>query len=225
MRSVLRRVDVSLSTPERVGPYRVVRLLGHGGMGTVYEVEDAVGVHVALKLFTGGAKNRDFLEKRFRAEAKLLATLEHPHLVKVRDTGVDESTGDPWFTMDLVLNAVGEPETLEEARRRVGISNEQLLGWYRDLSEELAYLHAHGIVHRDVKLENVLVDGGGHVVGIVLTSIADSVKKEDAADDAQGSVRREFEKLKKQMEQFEKAFDRISGQHDCQERTEKEKAK
>ena len=63
------------------------------------------------------------------------------------------------------------------------------------------------------------------VVGIVLTSIADSVKKEDAADDAQGSVRREFEKLKKQMEQFEKAFDRISGQHDCQERTEKEKAR
>lgn len=133
-------------------------------MGTVYEVEDAVGVHVALKLFTGGAKNRDFLEKRFRTEAKLLATLEHPHLVKVRDTGVDESTGDPWFTMDLVLNAVGEPETLEDARRRGDISNEQLLGWYRDLSEELAYLHAHGIVHRDVKLENVLVDGGGHAV-------------------------------------------------------------
>ena len=133
-------------------------------MGTVYEVEDAVGVHVALKLFTGGAKNRDFLEKRFRTEAKLLATLEHPHLVKVRDTGVDESTGYPWFTMDLVLNAVGEPETLEDARRRGGISNEQLLGWYRDLSEELAYLHAHGIVHRDVKLENVLVDGGGHAV-------------------------------------------------------------
>jgi serine/threonine protein kinase len=133
-------------------------------MGTVYDVEDAVGEHVALKLFTGGAKNRDFLEKRFRAEAKLLATLEHPHLVKVRDTGVDESTGDPWFTMDLVLNAVGEPETLEDARRRGDISNEQLLGWYRDLSEELAYLHAHGIVHRDVKLENVLVDGGGHAV-------------------------------------------------------------
>ena len=133
-------------------------------MGTVYEVEDAAGMRVALKLFTGGAKNRDFLEKRFRAEAKLLATLEHPHLVKVWDMGVDESTGNPWFTMDLVLNAVGEPETLEDARRRGGISNEQLLGWYRDLSEALAYLHAHGIVHRDVKLENVLVDGGGHAV-------------------------------------------------------------
>ena len=72
-----------------IGGCRVVRLLGHGGMGTVYEVEDAAGMRVALKLFTVGAKNREFLEKRFRAEARLLATLEHPHLVKVRDMGVD----------------------------------------------------------------------------------------------------------------------------------------
>ena len=155
---------MSLPTPEEIGPYRVVRVLGHGGMGTVYEAEDADGARVALKLFTGGAKNREFLEKRFRAEAKLLAALDHPHLVKVRDVGMDEATGNPWFTMDLVLNAAGEPETLEDARRRGGISNERLFGWYRDLSEELAYLHEHGIVHRDVKLENVLVDDGGHAV-------------------------------------------------------------
>ncbi len=133
-------------------------------MGTVYEAEDAGGARVALKLFTGGAKNREFLEKRFRAEAKLLAALDHPHLVKVRDVGVDETTGNPWFTMDLVLNADGEPETLEDARRRGGISNERLFGWCRDLSEELVYLHAYGIVHRDVKLENVLIDGSGHAV-------------------------------------------------------------
>ena len=159
------RDNVSLSVREqRIGPYRIVRLLGHGGMGTVYEVEDASGAHVALKLFTGGAKNREFLEKRFKAEAKLLSTLDHPHLVKVRDVGMDEATGNPWFTMDLVLNADGEPETLEDARRCGGVLNEQLLGWYHDLSQELAYLHAHGIVHRDVKLENVLVDEKGHAV-------------------------------------------------------------
>jgi len=147
-----------------IGSYRVVRVLGHGGMGTVYEVVDAVGAHLALKLFTGGAKNREFLEKRFRAEAKLLAALDHPHLVKVRDVGLDEATGNPWFTMDLVLNAQGEPETLEDARRRGGISNEQTLRWFRDLMNELDYLHAHGIVHRDVKLENVLIDSAGHAV-------------------------------------------------------------
>ena len=147
-----------------IGAYRIVRPLGHGGMGTVYEVEDVAGAHLALKLFTGGAKNQEFLEKRFRAEAKILAMLDHPHLVKVRDVGVDEATGSPWFTMDLVLNAQGEPETLEDARRRGGISNVQALCWFRELADELDYLHARGIVHRDVKLENVLIDDGGHAV-------------------------------------------------------------
>ena len=151
-------------TESVIGNYRVVRVLGHGGMGTVYEVEDADVARVALKLFTGGAKNREFLEKRFRAEAKLLATLDHPHLVKVRDVGLDEASGNPWFTMDLVLNADGVPETLEDARRRGDILNEQALRWFRDLVNELDYLHARGIVHRDVKLENVLIDSAGHAV-------------------------------------------------------------
>ena len=147
-----------------IGPYRIRRLLGHGGMGTVYEAEDATGARVALKIFTGGAKNREFLEKRFRAEARLLSALDHRHLVKVRDVGVDEATGNPWFTMDLVLNAHGEPETLEDVRRRGGISHAQALRWFHELSDELAYLHARGIVHRDVKLENVLIDAEGHAV-------------------------------------------------------------
>ena len=93
----------------RIGPYAVRRLLGHGGMGAVYEAENAAGARVALKLFTCDAKNRDFLEKRFRAEAKLLSALDHPHLVKVLVVGVDAATGAPWFAMDLVLNAAGEP--------------------------------------------------------------------------------------------------------------------
>ena len=149
---------------QAIGPYHVCRLLGHGGMGTVYETEDLAGTHVALKLFTGGAKNRAFLEKRFQAEAKLLSTLDHPHLVKVRGMGVDEATGNPWFAMDLVLNAQGESETLENARQRGGISHEQAERWFRELADELAYLHVRGIVHRDVKLENVLIDAAGHAV-------------------------------------------------------------
>lgn len=156
--------DESFHAGQVVGPYRVCRLLGHGGMGTVYEAEDVAGTRVALKLFTGGAKNREFLEQRFHAEAKLLSALDHPRLVKVRDMGVDEVSGNPWFAMDLVLNAQNEPETLEDARRRGGITHEQAERWFLELAGELAYLHAHGIVHRDVKLENVLVDAAGHAV-------------------------------------------------------------
>ena len=148
----------------RIGPYTVRRLLGHGGMGAVYEAENAAGARVALKLFTCDAKNREFLEKRFRAEAKLLSALDHPHLVKVHDVGVDAATGAPWFAMDLVLNAQGEPETLENVRQHGGISHEQALRWFNELSDELTYLHARGVVHRDVKLENVLIDAEGHAV-------------------------------------------------------------
>ena len=151
-------------TGRTIGPYRVTRLLGRGGMGVVYEAESASGERVALKVFAAGGKNREFLEKRFRAEAKLLVALDHPHLVKVHDLGVDAATGAPWFAMDLVLNASGEPETLEDARRRGGISQEQALGWFRDLFDELVHLHSHGVVHRDVKLENVLIDASGHAV-------------------------------------------------------------
>lgn len=149
---------------DQIGAWRIVRILGKGGMGTVYEVEDAAGAHFALKLFTGGAKNRAFLARRFRAEAKLLAALDHPYLVKVRDVGVDEATGNPWFAMDLVLDADGKPETLENVRQRGGISHEQALRWFHELSDVLTYLHARGVVHRDVKLENVLIDAEGHAI-------------------------------------------------------------
>ncbi|MBQ7191010.1 MAG: hypothetical protein IJR99_16520 [Kiritimatiellae bacterium] len=112
-------MDVKVEAGKQLDAYRVCRLLGSGGMGAVYEVEDASGKRFALKLFTVTEKNRAFLAKRFLAEAKLLTTLDHPRLVKVHDAG--ELDGAPFFTMDLVLNAQGEPETLETARRRGGI--------------------------------------------------------------------------------------------------------
>ena len=150
---------------ERVGGYRLVRELGRGGMGVVYEVEHVdLGVRSAMKAFTLDHGNREFLRKRFLAEAKMLARLDHPRLVKVRDLAVDPSGGFPYFVMDLVLNAAGEPETLEDARKAGKVTEDAALAWYDDLREGLAYIHAQGIVHRDVKLENVLVDAEGRSV-------------------------------------------------------------
>ena len=155
-------MDQVLTAGMRVGKYRVRRLLGHGGMGVVYEADDADGNLYALKCFRSETQNRVFLMKRFRAEARLLGNLNHPHVVKVRDSG--EVGGTPFFVMDLVMDAKGEPETLEDARRQGGITQDQTVRWFHELMDALDYLHKHGIVHRDVKLENVLVDAGGHAV-------------------------------------------------------------
>ena len=98
------------ATGRLIGNYRVGRLLGQGGMGAVYSAEHAaLRLPCALKVFTADGAKRDFLRKRFLAEGRLLARLDHPRLVKVRDLAVDEASGAPYFAMDLVLDSDGDP--------------------------------------------------------------------------------------------------------------------
>ena len=149
----------------KIGEYRVVRLLGKGGMAEVYEVEhERLGVRRALKLFTADGSRADFLRTRFIAEGKLLERLDHPRLVKVHDFGVDEASGAPYLVMDLVLGADGEPQTLATLHARRQITEERLFGWYEDLADALRYIHAAGVVHRDVKPSNILIGADGHAV-------------------------------------------------------------
>ena len=148
----------------QIGPYRVERLLGSGGMGYVYEAtHEVLKVRRAVKVFgvTGDnvARHRD----RFVAEVKTLASIDHPQVVKVHDYGVDSDSGLPYFAMDLVLSATGEPRTLEDERRS-GVSETKAAVWLRDLCEGLDSVHAAGIVHRDVKPENILIGADGHAV-------------------------------------------------------------
>ena len=148
-----------------VGSYRVVRHLGDGGMGKVYEVEHrALRTRFALKMFTLQQGDVEFLRNRFLAEGRILAKLRHPRLVRVYDLAVDENTGAPYFVMDLVLGPEGQPTTLEHVRRAGRVREEDVRRWYAELREALEAVHAAGIVHRDVKLENVLLDAEGHVV-------------------------------------------------------------
>ena len=153
-----------------IGGYRFVRLLGKGGMGAVYEAVGPGGARRAVKVFTLDHGNREFLLRRFIVEAQMLRQLGDEasfirtgaRFVRVWDSGVED--GIPWFAMDLVLNAAGEPETLETARNAGGVDEATARRWFADLSATLAAFHARGVVHRDVKLENVLVDADGHAV-------------------------------------------------------------
>ena len=147
----------------RIGPYEAVRLLGKGGMSEVYEVENPrLGSRHALKLFTYEKDDPDVLE-RFRTEGRLLARLNHPRIVRVTDFGTDEASGKPYFVMDLVRNERGEMQQLSDVQP--GTVDEETVGkWYDDLREGLAYIHANGVIHRDLKLQNVLIGPDGHAV-------------------------------------------------------------
>lgn len=146
-----------------IGDYKVVRPLGKGGMSEVYEAEDVrLGSRHAIKLF---AYDRDDPEvrRRFEDEGRLLAKLSHPRIVKVTDIGTDEASGKPYFVMDLVLDADGEKKSLADVEP--GSVDEETVGmWYDDLRSGLAYIHSKGVVHRDLKLQNVLIGPDGHVV-------------------------------------------------------------
>ena len=149
-----------------IGNYRVVAMLGQGGMGTVYEVEHLeLGTHYALKTFTfdpnheaSGALKRKFLE-----EGRLLARLKHPNLTHVFDLGFEEKTQMPYFVMDLVTYEDGDTYTVEDIDLS-DIDEELVYKWFKQLASALDYIHGEGIVHRDIKPGNLLVDKDLNVI-------------------------------------------------------------
>lgn len=147
-----------------VGSYRIVRMLGSGGMGEVYEAEHTrLGVRRALKVYAVEGKDTELYLKLFLKEQQTLSVLDHPRIVRIHEFEIDKESGLPYFTMDLILRADGTPRTLEDERRS-GVSEERAAVWLRDICEGLDYIREAGVVHRDVKLENILVGTDGHVV-------------------------------------------------------------
>ena len=145
------------------GSYKVVRELGKGGMSEVYEVENVrLGSRHALKLFTYGGDVAE-VRDRFLAEGRLLSHLSHPRIVRVTDVGVHEATGRPYLVMDLIVRDSGEPCTLADVPPG-GADEREIARWYEDLREGLSFIHGKGVIHRDLKLQNVLIGPDGHAV-------------------------------------------------------------
>ena len=155
---------MAFAADQILGNYRIVRLLGQGGMGAVYEVEHVkLGVRYALKTYTLDHGEVELFRKRFLAEGKMLARLDHPNLVKVFDLDIDETTGTLYYVMNLVLYKDGETRTLDDIEPG-GADEDMLFQWFSELCGALAYVHAMGIVHRDIKLNNILLTPDKHVV-------------------------------------------------------------
>jgi len=167
----------------KIGNYEVVRLIGKGGMSEVYEVVDPVlGVHRALKAYSYSGDDPD-VKRRFVNEGRILARLSHPRIVRVFDVG--ESEGRPFFVMDLVLDPDGEKRSLADVPD--GSADEDEIGrWYDDMRDALACIHARGIVHRDLKLQNVMIGPDGHAV-LADFGISRTFKPEGGGDSAPGA--------------------------------------
>src|SRR6476661_7809107 len=138
------------------GRYRLDAQIGAGGMSTVYRAFDAtLERRVAIKLMHRDiAAETDQLE-RFRREARAVAQLSHPHIVGVIDAG--EEDGRPFIVFEYV-----EGETLKDRIRRLGrLPVDEAIAYAIEIARALGAAHARGIVHRDIKPQNVLVDEEG----------------------------------------------------------------
>jgi len=148
---------------QQVGDYLLIRMIGRGGMGIVYEAEQlSLKRRVAIKLLPTieATINPQSLD-RFKREMTYLSKLEHLHIVPVFDAG--EVDGRPYFVMPL-LDGMNLAELLEERKKQGAgpVEEKQVIRWMVQIAGSLKYLHGKGIVHRDVKPSNIFItrDGG-----------------------------------------------------------------
>lgn len=159
-----------LSAGENVGPYRIIEQLGQGGMATVFKAyHPALDRYVAIKVLHPAFKeDADFLA-RFQREARIVAKLEHPHIVPVYD--FSEHKGMAYLVMRYV-----EGETLKAHLTGEPLHSERILEILKPVADALAYAHEQGVLHRDIKPSNIMLtpEGGIYLTDFGLARMAQS---------------------------------------------------
>ena len=144
-----------LNAGDTVGPYRVESLLGEGGMGFVYRATGPGGEIVALKLVKAELAKDSVFRRRFDREAATAARVGHPNVVPVLDTG--EASGIPYMAQEFIGGGSLEDRIKRDERLELPF----VLDVCTQVGEGLDAMHAHGLIHRDVKPGNILLDGEG----------------------------------------------------------------
>ncbi|KAA3664825.1 MAG: hypothetical protein DWQ04_03725 [Chloroflexi bacterium] len=140
-----------------VGSYTIEDKLGQGGMATVYKAyHDRLDRHVAIKVMHAVFKDNDQFLRRFSREAKVVANLEHAHIVPVYDFA--DHDGYPYLVMRFI-----DGETLKDRLDSGTLGRTEILRIAQALAEALDYAHTHGVLHRDIKPSNILLTQGGGV--------------------------------------------------------------
>jgi tetratricopeptide (TPR) repeat protein len=174
---------MSFNVGENVGPYRIIEQLGQGGMATVYKAyHAALDRYVALKALHPAFGEDPNFEARFQREARLVAKLEHPHIVPVYDYA--EHEGRPYLVMKFI-----EGDTLKARLVQGPLTSAEIKTVVESVGSALAYAHKQGVLHRDIKPSNVLIgkDGEMFLADFGLARIAQSGESTLSSDMIMGT--------------------------------------
>lgn len=142
---------------KRIGPYEIIEEVGKGGMATVYRAyQPAVDRNVAIKVIHRNILNDSTALARFQREARLIARLEHAHILPVYD--FDSSHDPPYIVMRYL-----DSGTLKDAMRGRELPANEVAYIFRQIAGALDYAHRNGVIHRDIKPSNIMVDREGNV--------------------------------------------------------------
>jgi len=186
--------------PKKIGPYKILEKLGHGGMGEVFlALDPTFGRKVALKRIRTELQGNQTIRRRFLREAKVASALTHPSIVSILTVQIEPP--DIYYTMPYVegetlrqiLRKTREQEKAGEPLHPIGRSIPALSRIFLQVCEAVAYTHSKGILHRDLKPENIIVGKYGEVM-ILDWGIADFIDSLES-DASLPEVRQENEEL------------------------------
>lgn len=164
---------------KRLGKYQIIDKVGVGGMGVVYRASQVtLGREVALKVMSPRLATKESFIQSFEREAKIAARLQHPNIIGIHDFGHED--GWYFFSMEFVE---GE-NLLDMALRQGGLSVEECLDYGRQLADALDHAHNQGILHKDIKPQNVMINNENRVklADMGLASIADEENQENSPE-------------------------------------------
>ena len=148
---------MQLTPGSTFGAYQIIEPLGRGGMASVFKAyEPSLDRYVALKVLPPEFLHEETFAARFQREAKVVAKLEHPNIIPIFSFGIEGGT--PWMAMRLIAGG-----SLSAVLKKGSFGLERSVAVIRAVADALTYAHAQGVVHRDVKPQNILLDQEGRV--------------------------------------------------------------
>jgi predicted Ser/Thr protein kinase len=146
--------DVTLASGSTFGPYQILEPLGRGGMASVYRAyEPGLDRYVALKILPGEFLHDEGFAERFRREAKVIARLEHPNIIPIYNFGIEEKSRAPWMAMRVISGGA-----LSGIMKKSRLTPDRVVTILGGAAQALDYAHGKGVIHRDIKPQNILLD-------------------------------------------------------------------